>query len=73
VQLRDLQTALRQRQFYAGAVEGPDRAEVGPAPESEEKANGMPVTGLATQALLKRLHGAAAEKGSAPRGKPAKS
>jgi hypothetical protein len=38
--------------------------------EAYEKAQGLTVTGMATQALLKRLHGAAVEKSKA---RPARS
>jgi hypothetical protein len=69
-QIRDLQTALKQRRLYDGAVDGAYGSALRVAIEAYEKAQGLTVTGLATQALLKRLNGAAAEKGKA---RPAKS
>ena len=68
--MRELQTALKRRQLYDGAVDGAYGPALRIAIETYEKAQGLPVTGLATQALLKRLHGAAAEKSKA---RPAKS
>jgi len=62
-QIRDLQTALKQRQLYDGAIDGAYGPALRIAIEAYEKAQGLAVTGLATQALLKRLNGAAAEKG----------
>lgn len=62
-QIRDLQTALKQRQLYDGAIDGTYGPGLRVAIEAYEKAQGLTVTGLATQALLKRLNGAAAEKG----------
>ena len=69
-QIRDLQAALKQRQLYDGAVDGAYGPALRTAIEAYEKEQGLAVTGLATQALLKRLHGAAAEKSKA---RPAKS
>jgi V8-like Glu-specific endopeptidase len=67
-QVRELQAALKQQQFYAGPVDGTYGATLRAAIEAYEQAEGLPVTGLATQALLKRLGGGAADKGK-PRAK----
>jgi hypothetical protein len=56
-QLRELQTLLLQRHLFAGTVDGTYGAPLRTAIEAYEKAEGIPVTGLATQALLKRLGG----------------
>lgn len=56
-QIRALQAALKQRAHYAGPVNGAFTAEVRQAIEAYERAQGLLVTGLATQALLKRLLG----------------
>ena len=61
-QLRELQTLLRQRQIFSGAIDGTYGAALRSAIEAYEKAEGLPVTGLATHALLKRL-GGGAERG----------
>jgi protease YdgD len=61
VQLRELQTLLRQRQLFDGKVDGIYSAALRAAIEAYEKAEGLPVTGLATHALLKRLGGGAAK------------
>ncbi len=55
-QIRQLQTALHQRDLYGGARDGTYGAKLRSAIEAYEGAQGLPVTGLATQALLKRLH-----------------
>jgi protease YdgD len=62
-QVRELQGALKQRQLYAGPLDGAYGAELRRAIEAYEKAQGLPVTGLATRALLKRLGSGAAERG----------
>lgn len=62
-QLRELQAALKQRQFYDGQVNGVYAPELRVGIEAYERAQGLTVTGLATQALLKRLNGTAAERG----------
>lgn len=59
-QIRSLQGALRQRSHYAGPVNGLYSADLRQAIESFERAQGLTVTGLATQALLRRLQGTAA-------------
>lgn len=56
-QMRELQAALKQRHLYAGAIDGSYGAALRAAIESYEQAHGLPVTGLATSALLKRLSG----------------
>lgn len=61
-QIRELQAALKQRQLYAGPVDGTYGPTLRVAIEAFEKAEGLAVTGLATQALLKRLGGASAER-----------
>jgi protease YdgD len=65
-QVRELQLALKQQQLYAGPLDGAYGSTLRAAIEAYEQAHGMRVTGLATQALLKRLHGPGAEK-SKPR------
>ena len=64
-QIRDLQTALKQRQLYGGPVDGAYGPALRFAIEAYEKTQGLPVTGLATEAVLKRLNGTAAEKSKA--------
>jgi V8-like Glu-specific endopeptidase len=61
--VRELQAALKQQQLYDGPLDGTYGATLRAAIEAYEKAHGMTVTGLATQALLKRLGGGAGEKG----------
>lgn len=61
-QIREVQAALKQQQLYDGAIDGTYGSALRTAIEAYEKAQGLTVTGLATQALLKRLGGAAAEK-----------
>ena len=68
--IRSLQAALKQRQLYGGALDGTFGPALRAAIESYERAEGLTVTGLATEALLKRLGGAAAPKG---RMRPARS
>ena len=58
-QLRELQTLLLHRHLFAGAVDGTFGAALRAAIEAYEKVEGLPVTGLATQTLLKRLGGGA--------------
>ena len=58
-QLRELQQLLTERQLFAGPVDGTYGAALRAAIEAYETAQGLPVTGLATQALLKRLGGGA--------------
>jgi hypothetical protein len=68
--IRSLQAALKQRQLYGGALDGTFGPALRAAIESHERAEGLTVMGLATEALLKRLGGAAAPKG---RMRPARS
>jgi protease YdgD len=56
-QLRELQTLLQHRDLFDGKVDGTYSADLRAAIEAYEAAEGLPVTGLATQALLKRLGG----------------
>src|SRR5262245_49456947 len=68
-QVRELQTLLKARQLFDGKVDGTYGADLRTAIETYEKAEGLPVTGLATLAILKRLGGAIApvERAKAPR------
>jgi len=70
-QLRELQMLLQRRQFFSGAIDGTYGEGLRIAIEAYEKAEGLPVTGLATVALLRRLGGgsAPAERAKAPRAK----
>ena len=68
-QMRELQAALKQRHLYAGPLDGGYGPTLRAAIEAYEKTHAMTVTGLPTQALLKRLNGPA-EKGKS---RPAKS
>ena len=61
-EIRELQAALKRLQLYDGPVDGTYSPALRSAIEAFEKEQGVTVTGLATHALLKRLHGAAAEK-----------
>jgi protease YdgD len=61
-QIRDLQAALKQQLLYAGPLDGTYGSALRAAIEAYETAQGLPVTGLATQALLKRLGGSTAER-----------
>jgi V8-like Glu-specific endopeptidase len=61
-QVRELQSALMQRKFYSGPIDGSYRAGLRQAIEAFEKAHDLPVTGLATHALLKRVMSAGAER-----------
>ena len=56
-QIRALQTALKERDFYTGTVDGSYGASLRAAIEAYERARGLPASGLATEALLKRLNG----------------
>ena len=53
--MSQLQAALKQRQLYDGPLDGTYGTTLRAAIEAYEKAEGMPVTGLATEALLKQL------------------
>jgi protease YdgD len=54
-QIRELQTRLRQRGLFTGRVDGTYGAALHAAIEAHERAAGLPVTGLATAALLQAL------------------
>jgi peptidoglycan hydrolase-like protein with peptidoglycan-binding domain len=54
-QIRALQTALQQQHLYGGSIDGRYSARLRSAIEAYEAAHGLPATGLATEALLKRL------------------
>ena len=54
-QIRELQTRLARRGLFAGKVSGVYDAALRSAIEAQERAAGLPVTGLATAALLKQL------------------
>ena len=61
-ELRALQRLLHRRHLYTGAIDGAYGRLLRAAIEAYEKVEGLPVTGLATHALLKRLGGRAAEQ-----------
>jgi Putative peptidoglycan binding domain/Trypsin-like peptidase domain len=56
-EIRALQMALKLRALYAGTIDGAYGAGLRSAIEAFEGAQDLPVTGLATKALLQRLHG----------------
>ena len=64
-QVRELQQALRDLKFYSGPIDGIYRAGLRQAIEAFEKTHGMPITGLATRALLKRTLPSGAERKTA--------
>lgn len=55
--MRSLQEHLQQQKLYAGRLDGAYGPALRSAIESYERANTLPVTGLATQGLLMRLSG----------------
>lgn len=55
--MKTLQERLRRHQFYRGRIDGTYGPVLRTAIEAYEKANTLPVTGLATQGLLLRLSG----------------
>jgi protease YdgD len=59
--LRELQALLQRRDLFDGKIDGTYSPALRAAIEAYEKAEGLPVTGLATHALLKRLGGGAAK------------
>ena len=67
-QVRELQTLLKGRQLFAGKVDGNYGADLRAAIETYERAEGLPVTGLATLAILKRLGGSGAVPAERPKG-----
>ena len=56
-EIRALQMALKLRALYPGTIDGAYGAGLRSAIEAYEGAQDLPVTGLATKALLQRLHG----------------
>jgi protease YdgD len=56
-EIRALQMALKQRALYPGTIDGAYGAGLRSAIEAYEGAHDLPVTGLATRALLQRLQG----------------
>src|SRR5262245_4148263 len=56
-EIRALQLALKLRALYPGTIDGAYGADLRSAIEAYEGAQDLPVTGLATKALLQRLHG----------------
>jgi protease YdgD len=66
-QMRELQSLLYARGLFAGKADGSFGAELRSAIEAFEQAESLPLTGLATAALLQRLGGGAVvEKKPAP-------
>jgi hypothetical protein len=61
-QVRELQQALKDLKLYSGPIDGSYRAGLRQAIEAFEKIHGLPVTGLATRALLKRTLPSGAER-----------
>ncbi len=59
-EMRELQTLLARRQLYSGPADGNYDGALKAAIEAYEKAEGLPVTGLATEVLLQRLGGGTA-------------
>jgi protease YdgD len=59
-QMRELQALLKHRQLYSGPVDGTYGAAVRSAIEAYEREEGLAVTGLATEAILRRLGGGTA-------------
>jgi protease YdgD len=55
--MRELQTHLRQQNYYQGKLDGTFGAALRSAIEAYEEARALPVTGLATPTLLMRLSG----------------
>jgi V8-like Glu-specific endopeptidase len=64
-QIRHLQAALREREIYSGPLNGTYTANLRAAIEAYEAAEGLPVTGFPTQALLRRLGGNEFERSKA--------
>ena len=54
-QIRELQMTLKQRELYAGSIDGSYGAALRAAIEAYERARHLPVTGLASEALLQHL------------------
>jgi len=64
-QVRELQQALKGLKLYSGPLDGSYRAALRQAIEAFEKTHGLPITGLATRALLKRIAPTGAERRTA--------
>jgi peptidoglycan hydrolase-like protein with peptidoglycan-binding domain len=64
-QVRELQQALKGLKLYSGPIDGSYRAALRQAIEAFEKTHALPITGLATRALLKRITPAGAERRTA--------
>jgi hypothetical protein len=64
--MRELQERLQQQHFYQGKIDGVYGAMLRSAIEAYEEAKALPVTGLATPALLLRLEGESAAHAQAP-------
>lgn len=64
--MRELQGHLRQQNFYQGKLDGTFGASLRSAIEAYEEARALPVTGLATPALLLRLSGENPAQAPAP-------
>jgi hypothetical protein len=57
VHVRELQTALKERRLYYGTISGIYDPTLRSAIEAYERDQGLPATGLATEAVLQRLRG----------------
>jgi V8-like Glu-specific endopeptidase len=57
LRVRELQIALKERRLYSGDVNGIFGPGLQTAIEAYERGQGLPATGLATEAVLQRLHG----------------
>lgn len=64
--MRELQQHLQQQNFYQGKLDGTFGASLRSAIEAYEEARALPVTGLATPALLLRLSGESPTRAPAP-------
>ena len=64
--MRELQERLQQQNFYQGKIDGNFGATLRSAIEAYEEAKALPVTGLATPALLLRLSGESPSHAQAP-------
>jgi protease YdgD len=64
--MRELQERLQQQHFYQGKIDGVYGTMLRSAIEAYEEAKALPVTGLATPALLLRLEGESTAHAQAP-------
>lgn len=64
--MKELQERLQQQNFYQGKIDGTFGAPLRSAIEAYEEAKALPVTGLATPALLLRLSGESPSHAQAP-------